>query len=248
MRYPVEKDYTWPLKIASYDAGRDRRLRLSNQLKLQEEAGERHLGGAGLGYRELYRHGMIFVMTKTASVIHRSPQLGEEVRLRTWHRDGRGAQFFRCYTFLDAQDRPLIESVSAFALVDPVSHKLLRPAVFEQFGVERQPERTNGCPDPGRLHLPEGLEPAGRRRIYWSDTDYNGHLNNTRYADILCDFVPGGLYGKRVTGFTIVYQHEALEGDELEIRACAQDNTAWVSVAHPRGACFEACLTYEPEE
>ena len=43
MAYTVARDYTWGLKIASYDAGKDRRLRPSNQLKLQQEVGELHL-------------------------------------------------------------------------------------------------------------------------------------------------------------------------------------------------------------
>ena len=48
MTYNVAPDYTWELKIASYDAGRDKRLRPSNQLKLQQEVGELHLGAGGL--------------------------------------------------------------------------------------------------------------------------------------------------------------------------------------------------------
>ena len=48
MAYTMARDYTWGLKIASYDAGKDRRLRPSNQLKLQQEVGELHLGEGGL--------------------------------------------------------------------------------------------------------------------------------------------------------------------------------------------------------
>ena len=61
MAYAVPKDYTWELKIASYDAGRDRRLRPSNQLKLQQEVGELHLGIGGLDYDAFYQHGIVFV-------------------------------------------------------------------------------------------------------------------------------------------------------------------------------------------
>lgn len=155
MAYTVARDYTWGLKIASYDAGKDRRLRPSNQLKLQQEVGELHLGEGGLTWEEFYRHGMIFVLTRLNSVIHRAPVLDEKVWLRTWHRDTKGAQFYRCYQFLDAAGNPLIESVSAFALVDPVTHKLLRPEVFQPFGVETQP-------GPGQ-RLPRSRPPAPTR-------------------------------------------------------------------------------------
>ena len=248
MTYNVAPDYTWELKIASYDAGRDKRLRPSNQLKLQQEVGELHLGAGGLTWEEFYRHGMVFVLTRLNSVIHRAPLLDEKVWLRTWHRDTKGAQFYRCYQFLDAAGQPLIESVSAFALVDPVEHKLLRPEVFEQFGVGVQPERKNGCPDPGRLRPPAELAPAGSRRVYWSDTDYNGHLNNTVYADSLCDFLPGGMAGKQITGFSIAFLKEAMEGEKLAISACSAGGEAWISAVHGRGTCFEARASFAEEQ
>ena len=245
--FAVPKDYTWPLKISTYDAGRDRRLTLSGQLRLQQEVGELHLGGAGLTWEEFLQHGMVFVLTKLNTVIYRAPLLDESIFLPTWHRDTKGAQFFRCYQFLDAQENVLIDSVSAFALVDPVEHKLLRPHVFEQFGVGTQPERLNGCPDPGKIKPPAELEPVGKRPIYWSDLDYNGHLNNTKYADIVCDFLPGGMAGCRIKGLHISYLKEAVEGDVLDIEAASSDGEVWVAGSHERGRCFEARLLLEGE-
>lgn len=245
--YPVADEYTWPVKITTYDAGRDRRLRLSSQLRLQQEVGELHLASAGLGWEEFYRNGMVFVLVKAASVIHRAPIMDEEVYLRTWHRDTKGVQFFRCYQFLDKEGQALIDSVSAFALVDPVEHKLLRPDVFDRFGVHTQPDKRGNCPDPGRLRLPDGMVDGGTRPIHWSDTDYNGHLNNAVYADILCDYLPGGMAGRRVTGFHISFVKEALEGEILHISALEKDGEAFLSASHGRGKCFDASLAFEQD-
>lgn len=248
----LPKEYEWAIRVASYDAGPDGRLRLSNLLKLQQEAGERHLRDAGLGYQTLYDCGVVFVLTRASGVIHRAPLFGEEVRLLTWHRNNKGTRFFRCYQFLDDSGRPLIESVSAFALVDPQAHKPLRPTVFEEMGIGQNPEHINGCPDPERLRLPDGLVPQGERRIRWSDTDVNGHLNNTNYADILCDLLPGGMKGRRITGFSIGYQKEAREGDVLAVSATEQDGAIWMRAQRQTDdgemtPCFEAKLTYVPE-
>lgn len=245
--YPVKPDYAWPARVTSFDAGRNRLLRPSSLLRFQQEAGERHLGEAGLTYQEFYRRGMVFVLTRLNVEIRRLPELGEEVTLLTWHRDSKGAQLYRCYQLLDGRGEVLTEGVSAFALVEVDSHRPLRPTVFEQFGIEPHPERRNGCPDPGRLRPPEGLEESGERRIYWSDTDYNGHLNNTVYADILCDFVPGGLDSREIAGFSIAYEKEALEGERLDLRAAERTDesglcTVWVSGEHARGRCFTAQL------
>ena len=124
----IARDYTWPVKITTFDAGQDQRLTPAGQLRLQQEIGELHMSTGGLGYQVLCDAGMAFLLTRTNSVVHRAPALNEEVALRTWHRGTRGAQFYRCYEFLDKAGEKLIESVTAFALVDVRDHRLLRPA------------------------------------------------------------------------------------------------------------------------
>lgn len=81
----------------------------------------------GLGYQVLCDAGMAFLLTRTNSVVHRAPALNEEVALRTWAPGTRGAQFYRCYEFLDKAGEKLIESVTAFALVDVRDHRLRAP-------------------------------------------------------------------------------------------------------------------------
>lgn len=259
--YDIAPDYTWEIRIHMFETGPDRRLRLSSLLKLQQEVGELQFAAGGLGYNELFRHGMAFLLTRTRSRIHRAPQMGETVFLRTWHRDSKGAQFYRCYQFLDSEGRSLIDSVTAFALVDVHSHKLLRPTVFREFGLHEQPERQSACPDPVKWRLPDGLLPAGERTVRWSDIDANGHLNNAVYADIACDALPGGMAGRRVTEFSIAFVHEAVEGETLQLRAgvapaagsaqrgaSSEGAPCWVAGDLPDGRrCFEAQLFLAPE-
>lgn len=244
----ITPDYTMPVTVSTFDAGADRRLRLSAQLRYQQEVGERHLAPGGFDYATLYDRGMVFVLTRTRSVIHRAPLLGESLQLTTWHRDSRGAQLFRCYVFQDQAGRPLIESVTAFALVDPVSHTLLRHGAFDSFGIAAQPDRRGGCPDPDRLKLPLELPVAGQRPVYWSDTDYNGHMNNTVYADVLCDHLPGGMAGRRLTGFTIAYRTEVRAGETMTIAAADENGTVSLRGGDVDRCFFEACITYEPED
>lgn len=247
MAYSVRPTFSWEFSISTFDAGQDRRLKPSSQLRLQQEVGERHFAEAGLGYQELYRQGMAFLLTRMNSRIFRAPELDERVTLRTWHRDTRGVQFFRCYQFLDERGELLIDSVTAFALVDVESHRLLRPGVFERFGLGEQPERRSDCPDPVKWKAPSPLEPAGERLVRWSDIDYNGHINNAVYADIACDALPGGMAGRRATGLSIAYLHEAVEGEALTLATAVQpadgECERWVVGEHPDGRrCFEAVL------
>lgn len=69
--------------MTSFEAGQGSLARPSSLLRFQQEAGERHLGEAGLTYQEFYRRGMIFVLTRLNVEIHRLPAMGEEVSLLT---------------------------------------------------------------------------------------------------------------------------------------------------------------------
>lgn len=246
--YPVPDEYNWKFKISSFDVGLDRRLKLSCQLKLQQEVGELQLDKGGLGYEKLYSLGYIFVLTHLNTVVYRAPVFSETVQLVTWSLGAKGAQYYRCYQFLDSAGNTLIDSMTAFALVDAAEHKLLRPSEFKRFGVKEFPERRNTCPVPGRLKLPETMESAGIRTIRWSDIDYNGHLNNSVYADIACDALPGGMQNKRITGLSISFLHEALEGDRMTLKSATTQSEkgyeGWVSGNMENQHCFNACIRY----
>ena len=242
------------LHIPSYAVGADNRLRLSALLQLQQEIGERQMDEHGMSFSVLRARGIAFVVTRLRSHVTRLPEMGEKVIFTTWHRDIKGVQFFRCYTMTDEQGNPLIDSVTAFALVDTEHHRLLRPDALADLGWPNQPDCVNNCPDPGR-EVPPPLVEVAAFRPRWSELDPNGHVNNTRYADYLCDNIPSGMDRKRVTDLYIRFDKEIRPDDRLSVSAAEerwQDDTktggvAWVCGAHARGDAFVAKLCYEDE-
>ncbi len=242
----MQSVYEWSFTIDSYMVDENRRLRPSFQLKLQQEVGERHFASTGLGYAALYEQGLVFVLTRLSTRILRAPMMDERVTLQTWHRGAKGAQFFRCYRFVSETGESLIESVSAFSLVDPVEHKLLRPSAFDKFDVPEVGDTLPHCPDPARIRC-EGLTEVATHRVRWSQIDVNRHLNNTEYANLLCDYAPGGMTGKRVTGMELCYHHEAKEGDEITLSACDDGHALILEGNLATNPCFTGKLVYDIE-
>ena len=60
------------------------------------------------------------------------------------------------------------------------------------------------------------MEEVGQRRVVYSDCDYNGHINNTHYPDLLCDFLPDG-ETRPVADVVINFLGEAPFGDTLTV-------------------------------
>ena len=235
----IKSVYEWHTTVATYDVGPDRLLTPSAQLRFQQEAGERHFGEGGLNFEGVAAFGMAFVVLQNNAVIVRRPKMGERIVIKTWSRNVKGMRFFRCYRFEDETGALLIDSVASFALVDLNAHTLLRPTQFP-VEVEHQPDLPHSCPDPQKLKLPEGMTACGEHVVRYTELDFNGHLNNTRYADVVFDVLPPSVR-TAVGGFSITFSHEAKEGDRLVLsRGCDEDGTWYVTAQNGDDTCFTA--------
>ena len=231
--------YEWHTQVASYDVGPDRLLTPAAQLRLQQEAGERHFGEGGLHFEGIAAMGMAFLVLENNAVIHRRPAIGEKITVKTWSRNIKGLRFFRCYRFEDEAGSILIDSVASFALVDLNTHMLLRPSAFP-VEVSHQPDLAHTCPDPSRIVKPAESEPCGQHTVVLSELDFNGHLNNTRYADILFDVLPPDTE-EHMHGFSVTFAHEARHADVLALSRARDAEGNWtVTAQNGEQTCFMA--------
>ena len=98
-----------------------------------------------------------------------------------------------------------------------------------------------------KLRLPQDLELAGRRKLRYSDTDLNGHVNNTRYADFACDALEMERLGpdRFLSSMQIGYLAECRPGEELLLWTKEQDGTHFVQGMDEGGKSrFEAALIF----
>ncbi len=236
----IPEQYTLSIEVASYDVGPDNRLRLSGVLRYQQEAGERHLVPAGMGWNVLLERGMAFVASRWHARIARLPEMGERVTLTTWHREHRGARFLRCYEWRDAQGEVLLCGVMQFALVSVDGHRLLRGDDFDPQGTLPSYATSVDCTDPARYTLPE-LTAVREYTVGWSDTDRNTHMNNTRYADLACDALADKLAAHRIVDVQMHFAGETRLGDTVTL-SVGEGDAAYVQGSTPRGAAFSARL------
>ena len=171
----------------------------------------------------------------------------ETLTIQTWHRGGRGASTYRDYDIY--VDGTLVgEGVSTWVLADQDTHKLLRMSGVKEFA------GTDGgelCKDKllGRVRLPQEMTQAERRLLHYSDADVNGHVNNTRYADFVCDalHLEGLGAGQFVSSLQVGFLHECRPGESLDLWV-GQEEGAWC--VHGTGvegdSRFDAALTLSP--
>ena len=85
------------------------------------------------------------------------------------------------------------------------------------------------------------------RQVKYSDIDYNRHVNNAIYADIVCDLVPQEtmLY-KEPESFGIIYHKEAVLNQiiELEVTPSWSGLSFYVGGLVAGNRCFEAEIRF----
>ena len=75
----------------------------------------------------------------------------------------------------------------------------------------------------------------------------NGHLNNTRYADIVCDAVPWEVWDRaQIEDFTISYHREVPRGESFALRrAQLAENQFYFDGEREGKSAFEAQITFK---
>lgn len=220
-------------------------LRLSALLRLQHAAADTQIADIGLDVDTLLSHGYAFIITRLNVRITRLPRAGETVTVRTWPRNTKGIQFFRCFEVLAADGTVLADCVSVYALVDTVNHTLQRPSVLDSIAVIPDLSVSNACPDPAR-RLPEMTTvPAGDLVVPEAWIDWNGHMNNAYYADILQDFIPDVYKMRPIMGFQLHFAHEITAGEQMAVHTAEQDGTVLVQGMRGADLCFEGVVTFD---
>ena len=240
----MHQKYQSDIQVTSYDVGPTRELKYSMILRLLQEAAGCQLEQAGLSYEFMRSRGAVFLLTSVAVAIRSLPHAGEPIHVETWFSGYSGVQYIRDMRITAPSGALYAELESLWTTVDPQSHRIIRPSAFPfseaipagESGVgaaaERHILRDAGDPD---------LSDAGIREVRWSDIDCNGHMNNAVYADLLCDYFPGGLGSRKLSGFSISFLSEAEPGESIQIQAAERPGGNAIFAGYIAGRrCFEA--------
>ena len=205
--------FSAPFTVNFHDTDCYARMRPSAVLMYMQEAANLHLNAYGPTMDELRGSGRAFLLSRVRVAIHRALPAYTPIEAQTWiSNDDRGFSFNRYHRIM-AGGEVAAEAVSVWALVNLETR---RPIRADQFTYNFTGETPLDLFLPRRIRFPEAPEEIGRRPVVYSDCDYNGHINNTHYPDLLCDYLPEG-ETRRVEDVVINFLGEAPLGETLTV-------------------------------
>ncbi|MDO5560388.1 MAG: thioesterase [Oscillospiraceae bacterium] len=218
------------------------RLKLSEILKLSAELAGFDYTRKGFSHEYLWDRGMVFLVNKVSFRINSYPSNQQKLISSTWEEPTKGAVFPRGFRIMNEQNEVLIQGVTSWILVDPVSRKIIKPSKVN-FDMPKISDRLNPALEAGKIKYSD-LQYAGKRIVRISDLDSNGHVYNSVYADIACDTMNETEYKQNVVNFRINYINEAHLNDCIELyKQQDKDRLVVIGKTNER-ICFETEFLY----
>ena len=209
------KPFTQYYTVQAIHLDAKRQLRPSVLLHFVQEAAGGHCLQLGLDWESLAKKGLFWAVIRHRLEIERLPKEGEMLRVETWPMPTTRSAFPRAAAGYDAEGNLVFRCTSLWVLMSQETRQMVLPG---KSGIDLEGITLgNELPAPGSLP-PSNGEDAASRRVWYSELDRNGHMNNTHYLEWALDLLPSDfrkLFDLRQASIT--YLSEIREGEEIHL-------------------------------
>ena len=237
--------YTQTYTICRHDGDHHGNAKPGALLRYGQQIATMHAEAAGLNDELYAATHTAYVLAKLALHIDRTPRVDETLTVTTRPERCKRAVNKRITFFYDAAGQQVAVLDSRWVLIDTDKRLILR----------KHPEAFNDCwaeDVPFELPMkmvkaaPEDCAPAGEYTATYSRCDMNGHMNNTRYVDILCDALPWNVWDEgEVRDLKVYYHREVPRGASFALlQAQTGEKQYYFCGQREEKASFEASITF----
>lgn len=236
--------YTEEFEVRWHDTDAKREMKPSEALAYMQETANHQFRTHARTLDELRdSDGIGFILSRFAVDFIAPVHAYESVTVDTATCAGHGLSFPRRFEIKKGGE-VVARAMSQWALVRVADRSFVK---VEDAPLSFGDEPEIALDTPLRFRVPRALcfETVGERRIVYSDLDYNMHMNNTKYPNMLCDFLPDA-NALRIVGMSLSYQREAAFGDVLTVERATDGAGTWYFRTRRAGeVCLEAMLRTE---
>ena len=190
--------YEERFKTRTWDVDSTNKLTIAAAYNYCQEVAGNHAQALGVGADYMMANGIVWILSRMSAVLHRRPAHGDTISVRTWPRGTEKLFAIRDYELRDEAGAVVGSARSAWLIVDAATFRPRRPEALAE-GLPTN-EGLDALADGAKsISGSEGLEKIMDRSVAYSDLDYNGHMNNARYAQWVQDAVDPEPLSKAVT-------------------------------------------------
>ena len=182
--------FTYKIKTNWHDTDANRCVRPSKILEYMQETANRQCESSGLSLEKLRdEKGLAFILGALSMSIYEQLHAYEEIEVNTWCTEAKSYIFMRYFEIV-RNGKKIAEASTSWFLIDLERKNMVRARNFDFFDDKfyyDEPVDPAAVPPRAKIAKDAPLFEVGQRKIVYSDIDYNMHMNNTHYPDMLCD-------------------------------------------------------------
>lgn len=213
--------------------------RVSDIMATMQEVSGMHSELLGVGRSMLIKQNIVWVLSRSELIMDRYPSVGETITIETFPMKNRRWFFPRYFIIRDNENNIIGRAGTLWLLMDYIERKMVGPETVLPF----MPDNTDMDAPlalPGNIDDIDDVGGTFVRMPVYTDLDVNQHVNNTRYADWLCDAL--GINVMRdndIEHLLIHYTHEILPHQQMQITLQCNGNSFRLSGLHEDVKHFE---------
>lgn len=198
------------------DVDFQKQLKLSTLFSFFQDVSSLASDNLGFGIQTLQEEfGVAWILMRIRVDMIRIPVWDEKITIETWPLEPKKLEFARDFIVRDQEGNVIVRAVSTWVIMDLDERKLKRTELIGFSSPEIKTERAIDC-KLGKLNHAGQLEFSYEKVIGYSDIDFNGHLNNSKFVDFIMDCFDMDEHEKYgVETIEVNFMNEAIAGDTI---------------------------------
>lgn len=189
----------------------------------------------------LYKRGLLWVLGEQTAEITNLPKADDDISIYCWIGNEFMTFFPVFYEIHDSNSNVLVKVSSVWAIIDKDSREKKNPLDYNiDLGIQKTGNEISV------LNTPRHLDINGESEytVAKHNLDFNNHMNNAQYFDIIDDINPIISQNKMPRQVITRYAHEAFLDDVLNISWGSSDNSIFYSIDNNNSNCMKVRIEY----
>jgi medium-chain acyl-[acyl-carrier-protein] hydrolase len=221
----MSERYTEDFEVKSIDINSKKQLILKRLFQYFQETAGNQLTSTDASVEKLNSRDMTWVISRLSVQFLTLPKWKDKIKVETWPVAFDGTTAFRDYQITDKDSGEItVKACGRWVIIDRNTRKRTeKPLPIEALPVYKEIRAVNNYPE--RI---ETLKNHNCERLFtvrYSEIDFNGHVNNTRYPMWILDTLGMDFLNMHtINSIDINYISELKYGDRISVKTIREDD------------------------
>ena len=217
----MNKIYSQAFALRTSDFDCRGQIKPSAVLDLFQEVAGVHAKELGIGFEELLKNNLLWVLVKVKFKILADVKEHQKVAVKTWPLPAGRVSLQREYLIEDQSGKPLVKGTSEWVTIHSEKRRIVPPKdvyPLEEYCEDRMFEEK-------LVKVSDFIEEKSDCEITpaFCDLDRNGHVNNIRYADYVLNAL--SLENQKIGEFQLDFHREIQNGMHVSLYISQTEST-----------------------